>query len=43
MKSFPCQTRKPVKKEKIMTRIYTCYQDFKPIKLNQKTENVEIR
>ena len=30
MKLFPYQARKPVTRETIMTRIYTCHQDFKP-------------
>ena len=41
MKSFPYQTRKPAKDETIMTRIYTCHQDFKPIKNNTRKLKME--
>ena len=33
MKSFSYQARKPLKRETIMTRIYTCRRDFEPIKI----------
>ena len=36
VKSFSYQARKPVKRETIMTRIYTCHQDFEPIKMTSE-------